>query len=265
MDGFSAELSNTKHSYTIPCSSAFRDAVERLAQGRGVNVGDMARSVLLVVPLAVIEGFDDPGEPPADDREVVVLKSGPAVGRPWRRKPRLQVRMAPGYRIEVIRRALNIALAMAEGALAVHLHDPSIPPATPAQSEPLPQSAPPEVAAVEVAASEIAASEIAASEMAAVRAVLAEDRRLLEAAGEEIERMRATISVLRFEPLSDGVNSRAEALYVLGFAPGSYPDARAVRGRFRMLATIHHPDSNFGDHERMSQLNQAMEILRDGL
>jgi hypothetical protein len=248
MDGFSAELSGTKHSYTIPCSSAFRDAVERLAQGRGVNVGDMARSVLLVVPVDVIETYDDPGEPPSEDREVVVLKSGPAAGRPWRRKPRLQVRMAPGYRIEVIRRALNIALAMADGSLAVHLHDPKTPPPQPAPAvEPERPAPKPELSET------------------AVQAMLAEDKRLLQAAGEEIERLRATISVLRFDPLSDGVNSRAEALYVLGFPPGTYPDARAVRGRFRMLATIHHPDSNFGDHERMSQLNQAMEILRDGL
>lgn len=247
MDGFSAEISGTKHSYTIPCSSAFRDAVERLALGRGVNVGDMARSVLLVVPPEMIEAYADPGEPPPDDREVVVLKSGPAVGRPWRRKPRLQVRMVPGYRIEVIRRALNMALAMADGSLAVHVHDPKSPPPRPAR-EPEPPVAPkPELSE------------------AAVQAMLAEDKRLLLVAGEEIERLRATVSVLRFEPLGDGVNSRAEALYVLGFPPGAYPDAREVRGRFRMLATIHHPDSNFGDHERMSQLNQAMEILRDSL
>lgn len=262
MDGFSAELSNTKHSYTIPCASAFRDAVERLAQSRGVNVGDMARSVLLVIPHATIEKFADPGEPPPEDREVVVLKSGPAVGRPWRRKPRLQVRMTPGYTIDVIRRALNMALAMADGTLEVQLHDPNKPVPNSVQSPPAPAATPASGPVIEPAAKVEPAAQI---DVAAVRAHLAENKRLLDAAGEELARMRATISVLRFEPLSDGVNSRAEALYVLGFAPGTYPDARAIRGRFRMMATIHHPDSNYGDHERMSQLNQAMEILRDGL
>lgn len=41
---------------------------------------------------------------------------------------------------------------------------------------------------------------------------------------------------------------------------------RSVRGEnkgpVRMLAAIHHPDSGYGSHERMSQLNSAMDILR---
>jgi hypothetical protein len=39
-----------KHSYTIPCSSALRDAVSDLAARRGVNVADLVRSVVLMVP-----------------------------------------------------------------------------------------------------------------------------------------------------------------------------------------------------------------------
>ena len=50
-----------KHSYTIPCASAFRDAVTDLSVRRRVNVGDLARSVLLVVPEGVIRDFPDPG------------------------------------------------------------------------------------------------------------------------------------------------------------------------------------------------------------
>ncbi|HLO77956.1 MAG TPA: J domain-containing protein, partial [Magnetospirillum sp.] len=69
-----------KHSYTIPCASAFRDAVEALAAKRRVNVGDIARSVLLVMPPATIAAFTDPGDPAAEDRETVILKSGPAQG-----------------------------------------------------------------------------------------------------------------------------------------------------------------------------------------
>ncbi|RAU23786.1 hypothetical protein CU669_01465 [Paramagnetospirillum kuznetsovii] len=90
-----------------------------------------------------------------------------------------------------------------------------------------------------------------------------EQNQKLQAVSEEIDRLRAIISVLAFEPLPEGIQTRADALHVLGFAPGEFPDARTLRAKFRMLATIHHPDSNHGDHERMSQLNQAMQFLRD--
>jgi hypothetical protein len=89
-----------------------------------------------------------------------------------------------------------------------------------------------------------------------------EQSQKLAQAAEEIERLKAIISVMAFEPLPDGVQTREEALHVLGFAPGERPDGRTLRAKFRMMATIHHPDSNHGDHHRMSQLNQAMELLR---
>ena len=221
-----------KHSYTVPCSSAFREAVEALAESRQVNVGDLARSVLLVVPADGVEQFPDPGEPPSHDRETVILKSGPAEGRPWRRKPRLQVRMPPGHGIPFIRRALGLALALAEGKLAVTISDPSAPvqrsepvreikPAVPPAQDPEPDS-------------------------------------------DELDRLRAIISTLAFEPLPEGVRTRSDALHVLGFTPSAKPDGRMVRAKFRLLATIHHPDSGHGDHQRMSQLNQAMTLLRSG-
>lgn len=226
-----------KHSYTIPCGSAFRDAIEALAGKRRVNVGDIARSVLLVMPADAIGRFPDPGEPAADDRETVILKSGPAQGRPWRRKPRLQVRMAPGYEVPVIRRALAMALAMDDGAIRVRLDDPAAEAVKPPPPPPPPP--PPHVERE------------------------AEHGRALQAVSEELERLKAIVNVLSFEPLAHGVNNRDEALHVLGFPPGARPDRRAIRARFRMLATIHHPDSNYGSHHRMSQLNQAMEVLRD--
>jgi len=251
MDAMGTEMTNgTKHSYTVPCSSVFRDLVEALAKRRGVNVGDMARSVLLVLPLPVISDFPDPGEPPAEDRELVVLKSGPAQGRPWRRKPRLQVRMAPGYSIQNVRKALGLALALEKGELAVHIRNPNEAAA---------------VAAERKASSPVTDEHPSKRERRASDKHAAETIKALEVAKEEIERMRAAISVLAFDPVDGGVNSRAEALYVLGYTPDAWPDARSIRARFRMLATIHHPDSNFGDHLRMSQLNQAMEILRDEL
>ena len=206
-----------KQSYTIPCSSEFRDAVSWLAERRGVNVADLARSIALMAPTETIAAFPDPGEPEPKDRETVILKSGKAKGRPWRRKPRLQVRMAPGYEVTQLRRALAIAVAMDRGEAAVLLDAPSHGLAMPGHDI------------------------------------------------EELDRLRAMVSVLSFEPLADGVTSRAEALHVLGFPPGNMPDQNAVRGRFRMLATIHHPDGDFGDHSRMSQLNSAVEVLRESL
>jgi hypothetical protein len=216
-----------KHSYTVPCSSQFREAVEALAASRRVNVGDLARSVLLVVPADAVESFPDPGEPPSHDRETVILKSGPAQGRPWRRKPRLQVRMPPGHAIPFIRRALGLALALAEEKLAISLFDPNSPPAVEPERLPATMSEP-------------------------------EDDGL-----DEIERLRTIISALSFEPFPDGIRTRTEALHVLGFPPGAKPDGRTLRAKFRLLATIHHPDNELGSHQRMSQLNQAMEILRN--
>lgn len=224
-----------KHSYTIPCSTAFRDAVEALAARRRVNVGDVARSVLLVMPPAVIAAFDDPGDPDPGDRETVILKSGPAQGRPWRRKPRLQVRMPPGYEMDFIRRALGLALALESGSMCLKLEDPRAKPPEPAAPPPPP---PPSDAHIEA-------------------------DRAAAAAHEEVERLRAIINVLSFDPLPHGVSTRDEALHVLGFPPGTRPDRRTIRARFRMLATIHHPDSQHGSHNRMSQLNQAMEFLKD--
>ncbi|OHC75647.1 MAG: molecular chaperone DnaJ [Rhodospirillales bacterium RIFCSPLOWO2_12_FULL_58_28] len=213
-----------KHSYTIPCSSAFRDAVIELAGRANVNVADLARSVVLMMPAETIAAFPDPGEPGMKDRETVILKSGSAKGRPWRRKPRLQVRMAPQCDIVTIRRALGLALAMDRGEKAVRLEGPD---------------------------EAVAAPETEKAETDLIR----ETR-------EEIERLRAMISVLSFEPLPDGVTSREDALHILGFAPGSMPDHGALKARFRTLAIVHHPDGAFGSHHRMSQLNAAMERLR---
>ena len=81
---------------------------------------------------------------------------------------------------------------------------------------------------------------------------------------EEIARLRAAMSVVALDPLPQGVRSADEALFVLGFPPGSRPNQTEVKARFRMLAAIHHPDAPFGDTRRMSQLNQAMSWLRAG-
>lgn len=233
-----ADTPELKRSYTIPCAASFRDAVLALAKRRRANAADIARSMVLALPADVIDAYADPGGPAKDDRETIVLQSGAAKGRPWRRKPRLQVRLAPGYAIETIRKALAVALDLDAGKCAVSLGDPKRDPE---------QSSVPVAAATAVAVAEESAAAVAARE-----------------ASEERGRLRAVISVLSFTPLRGGIRNRADALHVLGFAPDQKPDQHTVRARFRMMATIHHPDGEFGDHERMAQLNDAVALLRRG-
>jgi len=116
-----------KQSYSIPCASAFRDRVAALAAAKGVNVGDIARSIMLTVPLTTIDAFPDPGEPAKDDRETVVLQSGPSAGKPWKRKPRLQVRLPKGQDAVRLRKALALALAMETGAVRLSVEDGKAP------------------------------------------------------------------------------------------------------------------------------------------
>ena len=213
-----------KQSYTVPCASRFRDEVTALAKSKRCNVADLARSVVLVVPVNAINNYKDPGEPARDDRETVVLKSGRSAGKPWRRKPRLQVRMSPGYEIETIRKALALALAIDRGHMNVGVE------------------------------SEVAISE-AEMERDAQHALLRDTH-------DEMERLRNVVQALHFEPLEGGVHNREQALYILGFPPGSRPEIGTVRLRFRRLATVYHPDGKDGCHQRMSQLNAAMELLR---
>ena len=87
---------------------------------------------------------------------------------------------------------------------------------------------------------------------------------LIRETRDDLERLRAMVSVLSFEPLAGGVKTRDDALHVLGLPPGSLPDQGVLRARFRMLATVHHPDGTHGSHKRMSQLNSAMELLVRG-
>jgi hypothetical protein len=210
-----------KISYTVPCASNFRDAIMQLAERRQSNVADLARSALLLLPEDVLRQIPDPGEPAAGDREQTVLKSGPSAGRPWRRKPRLQVRLPAGYAVPTVRRALNLLLFLSRNEREIDIHNPA------------------------------QAKQSQASEDSAMT--------------EEIERLRTIVSVLSFNPLTGGVRSRMDALHVLGFAPSNRPNRDEIRARFRALAAVHHPDGNYGDHQRMSQLNAAMEILGGGL
>lgn len=219
-----APRSARKSSYAVPCATAFRDALLRLADARGVNVGDLARSVLLTVPEETLATFPDPGEPHPKDREEVTLKSGPEAGRPWRRKPRLQVRLPDGYDVETIRKALGLALALSDGGVSFRLDGIG--------GAPKPEH-----------------------RIAALENSVQEHR-------EQLARLKASLTTLAFDPLPEGVLDRRDALYVLGFHPLAQPTEAELRARYRQRATIHHPDSPGGDHERMAQINAAVKILR---
>jgi hypothetical protein len=170
----------------------------------------------LTIPEEVIRTISDPGGPPREDREETLIKSGPSAGKLWQRKPRIQVRLRPGYDVSTVRRALNIALRINNGSLDLKLTNPNAP---------SPESDP------------------------------------NQKISGEVERLKKIVSILAFDPLQGGVSTHDEALHVLGFAPRDNPDKAAVRARFRTLATIHHPDSLYGSHQRMSQLNTAMQLL----
>lgn len=255
--------SPVKTSYTIPCSSDFRDTVLDLAKARGVNVGDLARSVLLVVPADTIAEAQDPGDPPAEDRETVVLRSGPSAGRPWRRKPRLQVRMAPGYEVPFIRRALGLALSLWRGERGIRVTQPggeaergeAPAPGAETAPAPTPEARPP-------APQDGASESHALARLAEADEARAHAERQVSDLREELTQLRTIISILAFDPLPNGVRTRREALHVLGFPPDAEPDYRTIRAKYRMLAAIHHPDGHHGNHDRMSQLNAAMELLR---
>ena len=83
-----------------------------------------------------------------------------------------------------------------------------------------------------------------------------------EKTAETAESMKNIVSTLAFELYRDGIETVDEAVYVMGFPPGDIPDRTAVRTRYRTMASILHPDSGYGSHNHMSQLNAAMDLLR---
>ena len=219
MPDASSPASTRGTSYIVPCGSAFRDRVARLAARRGASAADLARAVLLLVGAEELARVADPGEPATDDRELIELRSGASRGRVLRRKPRIQMRLPAGYRDADLRRALALALQMAEGEAQLAV---------------------------------VTASDRKA-ETAAEKA-----RDDLEAENATLRRLVADLAT---PVLERGILGRSDALFVLGFPPSAVPDPATVKRRWRRLAMIYHPDSAFGDHERMSQLNLALAKL----
>ncbi len=217
-----SEQRDDQPAYRVPCSTAFRDQVEEMAKRLKVNVADLAQAVVLTLPKDTVTAFPDPGGPEDGESETFVLQFGAARGLKRRREPYLRIKVPPeGYHAHTIRRALNLALAFKQGKLVTRMDE----------------------------------------RKPGVNGRSGRDRAEFRQTLEEMDQLRAVVSVLSFDLLPGGVRNREEALYVLGFPPRSTPAIRAIQGRFRMLATIHHPDSGYGSHERMAQVNSAMEIL----
>jgi hypothetical protein len=229
-----------KQSYTVPCSTKFRDVVIALAARKSVNVADLARSSLLILPQDIIKTFADPGEPQLADREKIILKSGLSKGRLWRRKPRLQVRLTPGYEISFVRRALNLAVVLDSEHYLINVQKR-------------------EVDALQ--------NDKFTNQNGTVfsQSITNNNQQVSNVTDQKVsyegKRLREVISALSFTPLPGRLSSRTDALHILGFFPTERPDRRVVRSKFKMLAKIHHPDNNYGNHQRMSQLNAAMDLL----
>lgn len=219
MPDASAPVSTRGASYIVPCSSAFRDRVAALAARRGASAADLARAVLLLVGPEQLARVADPGEPAPGDREAVELRSGASQGRVLKRKPRIQMRLPAGYSDAELRRALALALQMAQG--------------------------------------EAQLSVVTVSDRKAEAAV----EKARDGLAEENATLRQLIADLATPVLDRGITSRSDALFVLGFPSTAVPDPATIKRRWRRLAMIYHPDSAFGDHERMSQLNLALSRL----
>ena len=231
----------SKVPYTVSCGSVFRDAVLELADRKGVNTADVARSIILCVSTADLEAVPDPGDATKGDRETYSLKSGDAAGQSWRRKPRLQMRLPTGLTAPTIRRALALALAIDQGQSSLVIADPhDRASATVGEHEPTLQPNPAPIPSKQPDTSH-------------------------DHNSEEIDRLKATVAALSFDPLSNGVQTRDEALFVLGLPPNKMPSKSVIAARFRMLATIHHPDSPTGSHARMAQLNDATQQTVESL
>ena len=85
--------------------------------------------------------------------------------------------------------------------------------------------------------------------------------RLRKADG-EIDRLKDAVMALAFEPLTNVVRTAAEVLHVWDFPPETRPDQKEPRSQYRMLATVHHPDNGFDHHGRMTQLHEALSVLK---
>jgi hypothetical protein len=102
--------------YTVPCHRPFRSAVLALADRRGVEIAELVRGVLALVDRSIRDAMPDPGEPSGEDRDAMVPRrqAGDERRTVPHLVPSLVLRLEPGLSHAIIRRALALALALAE-------------------------------------------------------------------------------------------------------------------------------------------------------
>ena len=82
-------------------------------------------------------------------------------------------------------------------------------------------------------------------------------------ADSRLQELERGIERLAFVPLEANCRTLEDACYILGIRAGRKPTEKLVRQRFRDLASVFHPDAIKGDNERMSQINQAMQLFKE--
>ena len=213
-------------SIAISCTTAFRSQVLALVAKRKASVGDLLRSIAILLPPQALEealkNMPDPGEPPPFERETITIKSGHHKGETLKRKPRLQARLKDNLIIPkdtaTLRKTLALAIALDKQEWVLSLENTK----------------------------------------------QHKHRQTQHSKTEQrIAELERGIERLAFHPLPSNCRTLEDACYIFGFRTSSRPSEELVRRRFRDLASVFHPDAVKGDHERMSQLNQAMQLFKD--
>ncbi|MCH9779743.1 MAG: J domain-containing protein [Alphaproteobacteria bacterium] len=235
-------LTQSKRVVIVPCPSWFVADVLATAEQQSCSVAELARSILLVFSDDHIDLQPDPGEPQPGDRDRVVILSGNGGGGASNSTSGNDSGNDSGGasnsandKQKVIKRKPRLQLRLSVPApiprirralnLAVQLHR----------------------GAMQVTAESTSTS-------------TAQEK--LERTTEQLETANGFIEKMRFEPLGRACHSTNEMRYVLGFPPTEIVSLASCTRRYRTLATVFHPDSPFGDHMRMSELNEAMRFAR---
>jgi len=101
--------------YAVPCPTAFRAAVEALADRMATTPSQLVRSAMTLCDPMTHASIADPGDPGRQDRDVFTRRLPDGRSRQVRRIPRLRLRLPAGLSHEQIRRALALALALNDG------------------------------------------------------------------------------------------------------------------------------------------------------
>ncbi len=249
------EKKKHKKSYTISCSSEFRQKISDLAEEKGVNIADIARSVVIMLPKNTIQAYADPGDAEVGDRDSVTSINTDGTKKTWMRKPRIQVRLGDGYDSVMIRKALNIALHMAHGNMDVELLSK--------QQKTNIQNIQAEYLSLKEKLKlkhEQMDLEKEQAKNNTTNEVDSKDE--LKKAYSELDRLSMIVNILTFESIETGIKTKNQALHVMCLTPDIKHIFKDIKDRYRLLSRIHHPDSPYGSTEKMAILNDAFAYLK---